>query len=272
MAHVKKKEFIDFNAIKRDVRMEDVLSSYGILGDFKLNKHQYRGCCPLHNGSNKRQFVINTRSDEWYCHGECDEGGDIIQFVASYENMSNYDAAKKLHDGFIDGTPPVKKSKPIKKRKKAEMEPQSEPKTLQPLTYLEPDHSLLIKHGIMSDTADHFDAGYKSKGVGSGRLAIAIYDEDENLLAYCGRALRENQSPKMWYPKNFDPHSVIFNINNITDDIDILHVARDPLDVLLHYEDGEENVVALLGDDISPEQMEMLLDFIKSKKIKSIQF
>jgi hypothetical protein len=92
---------IDFADLKRGITLDMVLSRYGILNDLKPVGPQFVGCCPIHHGSNPKQFVANLGTNTWYCFGdECDVGGGIIDFVALRENISVPHAARLLAEWF----------------------------------------------------------------------------------------------------------------------------------------------------------------------------
>ena len=73
-------------------------------------------------------------------------------------------------------------------------ESKTEPKKLEPLNYLNPSHVTLEALGLSEDTCSHFGAGYAPKGILRGRLAIPIHDPSGELIAYCGRAVKDDQS------------------------------------------------------------------------------
>lgn len=47
------------------------------LPNLKKSGGEYRGPCPIHDGE-RDSFVINAETGRWFCHSECDRGGDII--------------------------------------------------------------------------------------------------------------------------------------------------------------------------------------------------
>ena len=156
---------VDFQELKATIGMSQVLAWLGI--DLKQSgQHQLRGACPIHNGSSDRQFVVSTDKNLWHCFGDCNGGGDIIELVARLRQVSQKQAAEMIAGHFATTpTPAIKK--------------------LEPIDYLDPDHASLHALGISKETCAHFKAGYKNKGLLSGRLAIPIYRNGE-LRAYCG--------------------------------------------------------------------------------------
>jgi hypothetical protein len=80
--------------------------------------------------------------------------------------------------------------------------------------------------GVSPETATAFGAGYAPKGIMRGRLAIPIHDRAGKLLAYCGRAVK-NESPVLSFPNGFDPAGVIFNSHRLV--TGELYIVRDPV-------------------------------------------
>ena len=88
-----------------------------------------------------------------------------------------------------------------------------------------------------------------------GRFAIPVHDPAGVLLAYCGRAVKD-ESPLLLFPNGFDPRTAIFNAHRITEGD--LFLVRDPLQVLKAQESGIENVVAFLTEIVAAQQLEQL--------------
>jgi hypothetical protein len=102
------RERIDFATVRNAVTFEMVLARYGIMGDMKRVGSQYVGCCPLHHGSNPKQFVVNPKTSTWFCFGDCDVGGGVLDFVALREQVSIREAAQLLAEWFtISPAPPA---------------------------------------------------------------------------------------------------------------------------------------------------------------------
>ena len=215
---------VDFQDLKASVSIEQVLAWLSI--DLKkTGTHQLRGVCPIHGGSNDRQFVVSADKNLWHCFGDCHGGGDIIELVARMQKVSQKQAAEMIAEHFNKTSV-------------------ASAKKLEPIDYLDPDHELIHALGISKETCAHFKAGYKNKGIMSGRLAIPIYRGDV-LLAYCGRGVKKDQDPMLAFPKDFVPDSVIFNADNVTGSV--IHVTDDPLRVLVAHQHGITNAVALLA-------------------------
>lgn len=90
-----------FEQIKRVVRLESVLARYGVLDDLRRTGRQLTGCCPIHKGTNKKQFVVDLDKQLWRCFSpEHDEGGSTLEFVAAMENVQVREAALRIADWF----------------------------------------------------------------------------------------------------------------------------------------------------------------------------
>jgi DNA primase len=72
------KNWVDFNEIKENVSMEMVLNHYGLVDKLKKSGKNLVGCCPIHKGSNNRQFSVNLERNIFNCFGNCKSGGNII--------------------------------------------------------------------------------------------------------------------------------------------------------------------------------------------------
>lgn len=242
--------YIDFAEVKKRVSIADVLSMLGI--ELKKAGNQLRGCCPIHKGDNDRQFVVTPAKNVWYCFGNCDGGGDIIELVSKVKQITQKEAAQTiaLHFKLIDIAKPEKAT--------------SSSKAFEPLTYLDPEHEALKPLGLSADTLRHFEAGYAPKGIMSGRLAVPIHELDGTLIAYVGVALN-GAEPRFKYPKDFTPR--VFNANRVGEGV--LYVARDPLKVLKAFEGGIENCVAV--EEMTPALLKLLAELSEAKGVDSVE-
>ena len=113
-------------------------------------------------------------------------------------------------------------------------------------------------------------AGFAPKGIMRGRFAIPVlHDLAGTLLAYCGRAVKD-ESPLLLFPANgFDPRIAIFNANRIIEGD--LFLVRDPLQVLTAHESGIENVVAFLTENVTALQLEQLAALMDERKCEHLE-
>jgi len=254
--------YVDFAELKRSVTIEQVLLMLNI--SLKKSGEQLRGCCPIHAGSNPREFVVTPSKGLFFCFGKCG-GGDMIKLAALVRKIDQKQAAQEIAAHFGNSTVPPKGTVTSGTVSTA---PQNEKAGLNPLTYLMVEHECVQALGLEPVTARHFGAGYAPKGIMRGRLAIPIHDRWGKLLAYCGRTVKD-ESPTLIFPNGFDPTSAIFNAHQVTDGE--LYLVRDPLQVLTAFEAGIENVVAFLTEGITAQQLEQLSSLMDEKKCDSVQ-
>ena len=69
-------------------------------------------------------------------------------------------------------------------------------------------------------------------------------------------------------PHSFKPETHTFNAHRALEGE--LYLTRDPLEVLLAYENGVENVVSFLTDTILPSQLELLAALMRERKCDSV--
>jgi hypothetical protein len=98
-------ERVLFEQLKRTVPIEAVLARYGI--ELKRQGNSLKGRCPIHNGSNPRQFVVSNNL--WQCFSpSCKRGGDIFNLVAELEKIDVKQAALLIAEWFaINPASPV---------------------------------------------------------------------------------------------------------------------------------------------------------------------
>jgi len=94
-----------FEQIKRVVPLEAVLQHYGILSELKREGSQLKGRCPIHKGSNPRQFAVDLNKNVWRCFSpECGRGGAQLELVAEVEHVDIRQAAQLIAQWFAIGS------------------------------------------------------------------------------------------------------------------------------------------------------------------------
>ena len=92
--------FVDYKHLKTCVSIIMVLDHYGWVRELKGTGNTVRSCCPIHNGSNDKQFVVNIRNNTWCCFGDCRKGGSILELVAELEKIEIREAAVRIASWF----------------------------------------------------------------------------------------------------------------------------------------------------------------------------
>ena len=58
----------------------------------------FTGFCPFHHNVNTPSFVVFPDTQIWKCFGECDEGGDVFNYVMKKEGWDFAEALRNLAD------------------------------------------------------------------------------------------------------------------------------------------------------------------------------
>ena len=255
MSHV-----IDIVELKQRVSIERAAEMLGI--KLKTSGAQLRSACPICKEGGERAFVITPGKGLYYCFGKCGKGGDAITLAARVRNCSLREAAEFL-SGKSGG---AASAKPDASRDSSPQPQQGQ--GLKPLDYLQTSHEAVQALGLAPETCAAFGAGYAGKGIMRGRLAIPIHDRAGTLLAYCGRAVKD-ESPTLIFPNGFDPRGVIFNAHRIV--AGDLFLVRDPQHALSAHENGIENVVAFLTETATTQQLEQLAALMDERGCEQLE-
>ena len=190
--------FVDFKAVKAAVSILQVLEHYGIAGKFKRSGDSLSGPCPLHYGQNPTQFRDSIGKNCWHCFGRCNEGGNVLEFVARKEVVSLREAALMLSDWFDlsegekpagqDETPAPKAKQPRKAAKAKADTPSADDDSSpnKPLGFalqnLDTTHPYFAERGLSEATIAEFGLGFCTKGSMTGRIVIPIHNRGGQLV------------------------------------------------------------------------------------------
>jgi DNA primase len=238
---------IDFQKIKESVSMADILTQYGIEGI--RSDGSYVGKCPLHQGDNPTAFHANA--NVWHCFTGCSRGGSIIDFVARKEDLSIYEAAKKIEQWFLNGNR-------VFEQKDVKVTPSACKLPLDFELLLESNHPYLDQRKILSSTREYFGIGYCSQGIMKDRIAIPIHNENGELVAYAGRSIAPSQD-KYRFPRGFLKSAALYNLHRALQvSVRGLIVVEGFFDVFRLDQAGFSNVVAIMGSSLSEKQEKLL--------------
>lgn len=257
--------FIDFAELKASLTFADVVNRLGL--ELKQSGNQLRGACPACKSGGDRALVV-TEGKGFYCFPS-KKGGDQIALAAHILDLRVKEAAEwlggkvQVPNSTVPRNSTVPGTVPESERGKDQGE-----RTLQPLSYLQTVHEGIQALGVSKETLEHFQSGYAPKGILRGRLAIPLRNSTGTLVAYVGRALKDEQ-PKLLFPRDFNPASIIFNGDRIERG-DLAYVTDDPLQVLVAHQNGIENIIAVLTD-MTPEVLSVLTVWMDEKGIVSIK-
>ena len=96
------RRILDHQEFKRALPpLTAVLEHYGLLTGMKRRGTQLFSKCPIHNGSNPKQFVVRPETDEWKCFSPAhDTGGSTIEFVMAMQNCDFPEAVRHIERWF----------------------------------------------------------------------------------------------------------------------------------------------------------------------------
>ena len=248
---------LDFAELKQRVSIEQVAAWIG--AQLKPHGAQLRGPCPICKAGGDRAFVITPAKGCYYCFGECRKGGDVIALVAN-ARASFAQGGGRSHRPSVrrairsrNGSRPFPPAPAAGERgaETARLSPERPRSSARP--------------GLSEETAQAFGLGYAPRGILRGRVAVPIRDRAGVLLAYCGIAASNEQSPRFLFPSNFDPASAIFNADRIA--AGELNLLGNIVQVLEAFQNGVENTVCFLTEGVSAQQLEQLASLMDQKKV-----
>jgi hypothetical protein len=259
--------FIDFGELKQRTKIEDVATWLGLTLKLEGGK-TLRGACPACGGERKLAITPSHVRDDgsvgsYFCHAE-KKGGDLIALVKHVRGTNTMpEAAKLIADHFGGGTPAPSPAARRDKQPAAQRSQGYDPEAY--VERLDPANELITSLGVSVATFKTFQAGYAASGVHRTKLALPLHNRDGKLIGHFGRSIK-GESPLLTFVNGQNPAEHIFGAHLVAEGE--LNLARDPLDVLVAYENGEHNVVAFLTDGITAQQWEMLASLMDQRKVE----
>lgn len=255
--------FVSFADVKRAISIEAVLTHYGLLASFVKKGQNLAGPCPFCKGKSQRQFQVNPVKNAWYCFG-CKAGGNVLDLVAKKEGMSVREAAVTLDSWFELGLAGEASSAaptgiPAETLLPTEEMPAANPPLTFTLKTLDPTHASLSGLGLKTSTITDFGAGYCTKGLMKGRLAIPIHNGAGELVAYAGLAIESGATPRYLFPPTFHPALEVMNLHRLLETAGTdgpLYLVPEIEGVLRLTEAGVGPVLGLFDGTLSDTQEE----------------
>ena len=280
--------YLDIQRIKAEITMEHILGHYGISIQLRdVGTNRLSGCCPIHHGDNPNAFHVDLKRNLFHCFTHCG-GGSIFDFVMKIEHMEFYAAARKIWETFYSSspsaTPATLETLPRRFNFNSNFKHVADtPFLLQhlyltdnlfrrpgvPILKLQITHPYLEKRNISPSLAMSFHMGYCKHGIMKDRIAIPIMDVERHIVAYAGRTVNDNQSPRYLFPKNFKKSQNLFNIQTIhciDSTNSIKHECNKNKPVFLvegffaciHIVKAGLDAIALMGTTVSPHQLSLM--------------
>jgi len=277
------------------VNIIDVISQH-----VKLRKagKDYMGLCPFHKEKTP-SFTVSVEKQIFYCFG-CREGGNAINFIMKYENLTFVEALEHL--GRQYGIEVERKGD---RRKAGHYDALGKlceyyQKTLRRTSFA---LEYLARRGISREIADEFRLGYSVRSRGAlkaalkateipadvflgtgivrmketelydmfgGRIVIPIIDVNKRVIGFGGRTLEKDGIPKyVNSPESsvFSKRTSLFGIDrtkrHITDR-DEVYIVEGYFDLIALYGAGITNVVSTLGTSVTEGQIMKLRNYTEN--------
>lgn len=264
--------WVSFMEVKAQVSMADILQHYGLLNQFRQKGDELVGLCPFHK-EKRGSFHASITKNAWQCFG-CKRKGNILDFVAAKEGVGIRQAGLMIQGWFETGVKKPAKAIPKVSETQggfSESADSTDQRAVQdnpPLTFelknLDTRHTYLLKdRGLKKETIELFGLGYCSRGLMKGRIAIPVYNEKGELVAYAGRWPGEppTGTEKYLLPSGFAKSHVVFNLRQaqgLAKDNGLI-LVEGFFDVFWLHQCGFPQAVALMGSSLSEWQRELLL-------------
>ena len=276
------------------VNIIDVVSRYVKL---RRGGKDFIGLCPFHNEKTP-SFTVSIEKQIYYCFG-CHEGGNVINFVMKYENMSFQEALESLAREY--GVEIRKGS--TKRSTSFDAMGRLADHYHGNLKRFKPALEYLSRRGISSDTIDEFKLGFsdrsrqgiqafiKNSGIPAdvflstgvlrakegniydifmGRVVIPIFDVNRKVIGFGGRTMEKEAFPKyINSPESpiFSKGTTLFGIDKTRKHIaekNEVFIVEGYFDFIALYAKGLKNVVSTLGTAVTEGQLSRLRNYTEN--------
>jgi DNA primase len=242
--------YVDFAALKERVGIVQVVEMLNLMPSLKAEGDRLLGCCPIHKGSDDREFIVTPAKGLWFCHGQCNAGGDMIELLARVRAVSAVQAAREIVRHFVIDAG-------------GRGEQHEDAIIASPAGALRPKHEVVQALGIRPETAKAFGAGYCAE---RDCFVIPIYDDRGKYLSHV--AVKAGEGDR--YPDEFDGRLLLFNVHRVFP-AECLYVTDAPLNVLRAHQDGIVNAIAIFGP-YDPDRLFALANFVRRRQIGRVEF
>lgn len=292
--------YMRFAEAKKEISIMDVLQVVGLADRFRREGKTWTGVCPLpdhkHGPSpNPEQFKISTRGQEsvFYCFGDCQRGGDVIEFVKLMTGLDNQHVRFWFAQHFADrlnlkrggGEKRRARASPASTKKAGEVVQTPQPADgksnnskvsndepeYKPIRFrlrVDPSAPYLKQRGLTDETITRYGLGVAQRGMLTGYVAIPVWDypKGEFPYGYLGRWAGEDFDeaagrPRYKWPPNFPKQRFLFGLNEALDDTvgQPIIVVEGVFGALHCVQNGFPCTVAAFGSSLSDEQAELLI-------------
>ena len=277
------------------VNILDVVSQY-----VKLRKagKDYAGLCPFHKEKTP-SFTVSVEKQMFYCFS-CREGGNAVNFLMKYENLSFQEAQENLARQY--GMEIIRKDSGKRTghfdalSKLAEYYQRNLQNSKTALQYLH-------NRGMTDDVIEEFKLGYSDRTSGNlkgflknsgipndiflstgivrikdgtlyemfrGRIIIPIIDVNKKIIGFGGRTIEKEGFPKyVNSPEStvFSKRSSLFGIDKTRKSIsesNEVFIVEGYFDFISLYMNGFKNIVSTLGTAVTEGQISKLRNYTEN--------
>ena len=161
------------------------LDFYQAVTPLKRIGGEWRGPCPLHQGQGP-SFAVNSETGEWYCHSQCQEGGDILAFVQKRDRVDFPAALVTLAEwaGVRSPVPLIRLARPLTAALDKFLDPElARCAHVRLMDQADLCRWLLDRRGLTFDTLRRFQIGLLPPDLPGGhpRIAFPVYDTQKRL-------------------------------------------------------------------------------------------
>ena len=210
----------------------------------------YEGKCPIHGSDEGTPLVVYPQSGSYYCFA-CESGGDVINFVKDYENISHTMAIQKLaHEANINIEANDEWQKAVKVEEDCKHVVERSIKQLPKII------EYLHKRGFTDETIKAFGLGFDND-----TLVIPIRNEYGQPVAIARRQF--DKSPKYINSRNnivYDKSALLYNLDQAIKirNKDELYMVEGYMDAISGHQMGLATV-AYCGNEVHKDQLKTLI-------------
>lgn len=265
---------LNFKEMRTQYSFESILQMLDIQ-NLKTGNDKISGPCPI---CNRNSFKITPSKALCNCFtAGCPAHGDVISLVAAVRGYEGPAGMRKAGEDIVAhfGAATAQRTAPTVTARNSSPQPRPEKvEARPPLDYLV-FNQIVEGLGLTEEICQAWGAGYADRGGMKTRFAIPVRDRHGEYIRnntghvqYVGVAVNKEQSPYLHTVNGFDPSGIIFGADRVQ--AGELYLVSDPLQVLLAYQNGVENVVSFLGP-ITAQNLEQLASLMDEKKCDTIE-
>lgn len=227
----------------------DIVEYIGRFTELRPKGSLYEGRCPIHGSDEGTPLVIYPQTNSYYCFA-CESGGDIIQFVSDYDDISRTMAIKKLAQEAninIDADEDWRKAVKVEDTHRAIIDKAK--------GQLDKVIDYLHKRGFTDETISSFELGFDND-----TLVIPIRNEYGQPVAIARRQF--DKSPKYINSRNnimYDKSALLYNLDQAIKikNKDELYMVEGYMDAISGHQMGLATV-AYCGNEVHKDQLRTL--------------